>query len=145
MTDSEPSSIGQLSVPVSPGELLDKISILKLKSERITNPDQLEYVNHELQLLNELWFATGVHHTSLASEVARLSEELQAVNAQLWEIEDKLREYEAGNNFGDNFIQLARSVYITNDRRAAIKHSINQILGSQLREEKSYTDYQASE
>ncbi len=141
MTDSDSQPIDQLNIPVSPGELLDKISILKLKSERISNAAQLEYVNHELQLLNAVWHSTGVHHSAQADETARLADELQAVNSQLWDIEDELRGKEAAGDFGDRFVQLARSVYITNDRRAAIKHSINELLGSRLREEKSYTDY----
>lgn len=141
MTDPAPA-VDQLNIPVSPGELLDKLSILALKSERIQATDQLARVRDEWQLLNAVWQATGVHHSPQGAEIEQLRVQLQDVNGQLWEVEDRLRELEAGQDFGAEFVRLARSVYQTNDRRAAIKREINELLGSRLREEKSYSDYQ---
>ncbi len=142
MTDISKPAIDQISIPVSPGELLDKISILKLKSARIHDAVQLEYVNDELLLLTAVWQATDVNNSEHASAIGQLSDELQSINAQLWDIEDQLRALESEKNFGNQFVELARAVYLTNDRRAAVKKSINERLGSRLREEKSYTDYQ---
>ncbi len=134
--------IDQLNIPVSPGELLDKISILRLKAERMTDAVQLQHVNDELQLLQTVWQGAGVHGSELAHKIERLREQLQTTNSQLWDIEDRLRELEARKNFGAAFIELARQVYLTNDRRAAVKKQINELLGSRLQEEKSYRDYQ---
>lgn len=145
MSNIQKTAIDQLSIPVSPGELLDKISILTLKSERIQDADQLEYVSDERRLLTAVWQATGVSDSEHALAIQQLSDDLQIINAQLWDIEDQLRAYESKKNFSDDFVQLARAVYLTNDKRAAVKKSINELLGSRLREEKSYTDYQASE
>jgi peptide methionine sulfoxide reductase MsrA len=118
-----------ITVPVSVGEVLDKISILQIKSERITNPDKLSNVVRELTYLAE------------AVKYRRYSEletELKQVNEALWDVEDKLRIAEKRQDFGDNFIALARSVYVLNDQRAEIKRQINLIAGSELVEEKSY-------
>ena len=102
---------------------------------------QLEHVQHELDLLNSTWQACGVVDAEQLERIDALREQLMQINARLWDIEDRLREHEAKQVFGDVFIELARQVYITNDQRAAIKKSINQLLGSRLQEEKSYADY----
>jgi hypothetical protein len=123
-------------VPVSWGELVDKITILQIKATRIAARDARANVAHELASLR------GVAGEALyAASVAPLMEQLQAVNEQLWEIEDKIREREAEGDFGQRFVELARSVYKTNDLRAAIKRRINEALGSELVEEKSYADW----
>jgi hypothetical protein len=123
-------------VPVSWGELVDKITILQIKASRIAARDARANVAHELASLR------GVAGEALyAASVAPLMEQLQAVNEQLWEIEDKIREREAEGDFGQRFVELARSVYKTNDLRAAIKRRINEALGSELVEEKSYADW----
>lgn len=126
-----------VSVPISYGELLDKITILEIKAERIKDPAKLQNVQRELELLSEVWST----HVSEAQKVDEARERLKSVNMTLWDIEDKIRLKEAANTFDDRFVELARAVYVTNDRRAAIKKDINLALGSALIEEKSYEDY----
>ena len=136
---SEPG-MSLISAPVSHGELIDKITILEIKSERMTDAAKLANVRDELQLLNALWAADPVSRTDIAAERA----ELKRVNEALWEIEDEIRVKEREQAFDARFIELARAVYHTNDKRAAVKRAINLKLGSRLVEEKSYQDYQAS-
>lgn len=131
--------MSQISVPVSYGELLDKISILQIKSERITDPAKLANVHAELSALETLWMA----HSAAGQDVAELRAALKAVNERLWVIEDDIRRKERAQSFDDGFVQLARSVYIENDDRARIKRELNSALGSELVEEKSYEDYRA--
>lgn len=126
-----------LSAPVSPGELLDKISILEIKSERIADADKRANVERELDLLTGLWHATSLE----TADVTAKRTELKRINETLWEIEDALRECERGGDFSERFVELARAVYRTNDRRAEIKREINQLLGSNIVEEKSYQPY----
>lgn len=126
-----------IHVPVSPGEVLDKITILEIKSERMTDPQQLENVARELALLRETWANAVVADET----VARLHEELREVNEALWNIEDEIRDKERVKAFDQRFVELARSVYFTNDRRSCIKKSLNLHLGSRLIEEKSYRQY----
>ena len=123
-------------VPISPGELLDKITILRIKAERITDEAKLANVRLELELLGQTWRAACG-----GADVAADERALQAVNERLWDIEDRIREKEAQRRFDPAFIELARSVYIANDERAAIKKRINLALGSRLVEEKSYQAY----
>lgn len=126
-----------LSVKISPGEFLDKLTILEIKIERIRDPAKLKNVRHELELLRADWAASPLS----ATDVSSLVRELKAVNEALWEIEDGIRVKESRGTFDDEFIQLARSVYRTNDRRTAIKRELNLLLRSELIEEKSYADY----
>ncbi|MDR2013760.1 MAG: DUF6165 family protein [Rhodanobacter sp.] len=126
-----------LSVPVSCGELIDKITILEIKSERIGDPAKRANVRTELDLLNATWTSAAASHTDISGEWARL----RAVNEALWDIEDRIRLKEKARAFDAEFIELARSVYFRNDERAAIKREINEKLGSALVEEKSYQDY----
>lgn len=131
------TTAGTITVEVGAGELLDKITILKIKSRRITDPAKLANVHHELAVLQQTW-----QDASLGSaEVMRLEEALEAVNLQLWDIEDAIRECEASRDFGERFIELARSVYITNDERARLKKAVNVACNSAIVEEKSYADY----
>lgn len=123
--------------PVSPGELIDKLTILDIKSERISDVDKLANVQHEQALLERIWRESGLETESIRS----LRGELKGINEQLWEIEDDIRVCEKDRDFGDRFIELARAVYVTNDRRAAVKKRINVELGSAIVEEKSYQDY----
>lgn len=127
----------QLMTPVSPGELLDKLTILDIKVERIEEVEKRANVAHEKQLLEAVWRESNLEN----GETVRLRAELKAVNEQLWDIEDAIRDEERDRRFGERFIELARSVYVTNDKRAAIKKAINQELGSKIVEEKSYSDY----
>jgi len=126
-----------IMVPVSPGEVLDKITILRIKSARMSDAAKLANVRHELRLLEQTWRSALPAGADLASE----ERELEAVNARLWDVEDQLRELEAAQRFDARFIELARAVYISNDERAAIKKRINTRLGSALVEEKSYQPY----
>jgi uncharacterized protein DUF6165 len=127
----------QILVPVSPGELLDRITILRIKSERITDAQPLANVRRELALLEPIWRATCAAQPGLATEEAAL----QRVNLELWEIEDRIRGHEAQRRFDAAFIELARSVYLRNDERAALKKRINVALKSAIVEEKSYRPY----
>jgi hypothetical protein len=126
-----------IQVPVSHGELIDKITILEIKSRRIGDPAKLANVRNELDLLNATWSNDAASKTGIGDERARLL----AVNEALWDIEDRIRLKERAQEFDAEFVELARSVYFRNDERAAVKREINLKLGSQLVEEKSYQDY----
>jgi len=127
----------EIRVPVSPGELLDKITILRIKSRRMADPQKLANVQRELDMLDATWKSSRYAAIDIASEVAALL----AVNERLWIIEDEIRDKERAKAFDAEFIRLARAVYIENDERAAIKKRLNLKLGSTLVEEKSYADY----
>lgn len=126
-----------IRVPISPGELIDKLTILQLKQERISDPVKLANVQVELQALRDVAMA----HLPSSDSLTALWDGLYQVNADLWKIEDDLRDCERVQNFGDRFVQLARAVYVMNDRRADLKKQINLMLGSALIEEKSYAAY----
>ena len=128
-----------LKIEVSAGELLDKISILEIKSERIADPAKLANVLAELQSLRAAWEASPLSGRDPTAQRSRL----KAVNEALWDIEDGIRRLEAARSFGAEFVRLARSVYQRNDERSAIKREINVMLASRLVEEKSYPDYAA--
>ena len=128
-----------IKVELSVGELLDKIAILQIKAERIVDPSKLENINKELDVLMSLWKDSAYSNNNLESE----TNELKAINEELWAIEDKIRDKERNRVFDKGFIELARAVYITNDKRADIKRIINSKTGSALIEEKSYSDYSA--
>ena len=124
-------------VPVSPGELLDKITILRIKLVRLQDAAKLANVKLELSLLEQTWRECGAAEHDLALD----ERALQNVNERLWDIEDRIRDKEAHQTFDRDFIELARAVYVCNDERAAIKKRINLELGSRLVEEKSYRQY----
>lgn len=127
----------EIRVPVSPGELLDKITILRIKAARMTDAAKVANVRRELELLVQTWNESGAATESVRREEA----ELERVNASLWDIEDEIRDKESAQQFDARFIELARAVYVTNDERAAIKKRINMQLGSTIVEEKSYRPY----
>ena|SRR5512147_2975135 len=127
----------ELLVPISPGELIDKITILEIKSERMTDAAKLANVRTELGLLLETWRSSAHAQVDIGAEWQALRD----VNGQLWEIEDRIRDKERDALFDAEFIELARAVYVTNDERAAVKKRINTKLGSTLVEEKSYAEY----
>ncbi|NYZ63999.1 DUF6165 family protein [Luteimonas deserti] len=131
--------MSEISVPVSFGELLDKIAILQIKSERMRDPDKLTNVRNELTALETTWLA----HPAAGHDIVRLRAELKAVNERLWVIEDDIRVKEKAQAFDEEFVRLARSVYFENDERARIKKAINVALGSAYVEEKSYEDYRS--
>ena len=127
-----------IKVELAYGELLDKVTILQIKSERITDEDKLANVNKELELLNKLWNMDEKSSVDISSEFTALKE----INEKIWDIEDGIRDKERVKEFDEKFIELARSVYFSNDKRAEIKRTINLKLGSELIEEKSYADYE---
>ena len=127
----------RLTIETSPGEFLDKLSILEIKAERMTDPVKLANVRRELDLLRATWEASPLAERDISAALV----ELKQINVTLWEVEDRLREKEAQGAFDEEFVELARTVYKTNDRRAAIKRDLNVALGSDLIEEKSYKAY----
>lgn len=128
-----------IEAPVSLGEMVDKITILEIKTAHITDADKLKNVRHELDVLtrtlNEVLDAEGL------AKLAPLKDSLKGINQELWTIEDDIRDCERAKDFGETFVALARAVYVTNDKRAAVKKDINLAFGSELVEEKSYKDY----
>jgi hypothetical protein len=131
--------VNDILVPISPGELLDKITILRIKSARMTDAAKLANVRLELSLLEQTWREA----VDAGVDVSAEERALQAVNERLWVIEDDIREKERAQAFDARFIELARAVYIENDERAAIKKRVNVKLGSRIVEEKSYKPYRA--
>ena len=129
--------MSEILVPVSFGELLDKIAILQIKSERMSDVAKLANVRNELSALDTTWAA----HPASAQDIAGLRADLKAVNERLWVIEDDIRLQEKAQAFDAEFVRLARAVYFENDTRARIKKDINLALGSSYVEEKSYQDY----
>ena len=127
----------KIMAQVSAGELLDKLTILEIKASRISDVGKLKSINHELDVLSQTWQSAQPSNIDISSEIA----ELKKVNQSLWDIEDDIRTKESSKQFDNEFIELARSVYITNDQRAAIKHKLNMKLGSDIVEEKSYEQY----
>jgi hypothetical protein len=129
--------MNEILIPISPGELLDKITILQIKAERIADPVKVANVKTELEMLEKVW------REAVADDdvIRALSAELKSVNEALWEIEDDIRDEERNKRFGERFIELARAVYVTNDERANAKKKVNLHLNSSIVEEKSYQDY----
>ncbi len=125
-----------IAIEISYGELIDKLTILEIKAERIKTRSKLRNIQTELSILTSIY-----NNISATEEIESLKEELKQVNEQLWEIEDDIRLKEQNKEFDDEFIKLARLVYITNDLRGEIKKRINECLGSYLMEEKEYTQY----
>jgi len=129
--------MNEIKVPISPGELLDKITILRIKSQRMSDPQKVQNVRLELAALQETWSSSAYARLDIAADI----EALQTVNERLWVIEDDIRDKERAQAFDAEFIRLARAVYVENDERAAIKRRINVTLGSSIIEEKSYKPY----
>ena len=129
--------MSEIKVPISPGELLDKITILRIKSQRMSDPAKLSNVRLELRSLEGTWSGSAYAKIDIDADVAALL----SVNERLWVIEDDIRDKERAQAFDAEFIRLARAVYVENDERAAIKRRINAKLGSAIIEEKSYRDY----
>lgn len=137
LSSFSPIASKQVQAAISLGELVDKITILTIKTERISDPEKLKNITTELQLLQQLFN----QHVGNRSDIAQLMQELKITNEQLWDIEDILRVKERMKEFNDEFIQLARNVYITNDKRCSLKRKIDTVLGSEILEEKSYEAY----
>jgi len=133
MASSDP-----ILIEVGAGELIDKITILTIKSERMTDAEKLKNVHYELTVLS----AGRDAHLKNSGELQKLTADLKQVNEALWEIEDDIRQCERDKDFGDKFVALARAVYVTNDKRASLKKDINVLTGAQVIEEKSYTEFE---
>lgn len=131
------NSANKIFAEISVGELLDKISILEIKQKNIKDEQKIKIISKELESLNYT-LKKDVHITD---EIKSLYEDLKKINIKLWNIEDGKRDCERNGDFGEKFIQLARSVYIENDQRAKIKNKINKISGSNISEVKSYDEY----
>lgn len=129
-----------IEAPISLGELIDKITILEIKVANITDDSKLKNVRHELNVLEQK--VASILDDVGITKLAPLKKDLKAINQELWVIEDDIRDCEYVKDFSDKFIQLARAVYVTNDKRAKVKKDINLAFGSELIEEKSYKDYQ---
>ena len=130
--------MNEIQIPISPGELLDKITILQIKSERIADATKVANVRTELAMLEQVW-SEAVEDDDV---IRGLTAELKSINEALWEIEDDIRDEERNKRFGERFIELARAVYVVNDERADAKKKVNLHLNSTIVEEKSYQDYQ---
>jgi len=126
-----------ISVPVSSGELIDKISILKIKKKKIFDESKLKNINNELSLLNKIY----EKNFKKIKKILLYEKELIKINKKLWKIEDEIRLLESRKEFNQKFIKLARLVYISNDKRSEIKKKINKLTGSLIIEEKSYQSY----
>lgn len=126
----------KIQTPISVGELLDKITILELKTEFISEEQALKNVQHELAELEEVRSKLNI-----VENIQETLEKLRTVNRKLWRVEDQLREFEAQKRFDEEFVEKARSVYLLNDQRASLKYEINTLSGSALIEEKSYRKY----
>jgi Family of unknown function (DUF6165) len=131
--------MSEIKVPLSPGELLDKITILRIKAQRMSDPVKLSNVRIELRTLQQTWGESAYSKVDIEADIGALMK----VNERLWVIEDDIRDKERAQAFDAEFIRLARAVYVENDERAAIKRRINTTLGSTLIEEKSYRDYKS--
>lgn len=131
--------MNEIKVPISPGELLDKITILRIKAQRMSDPAKLSNVRLELRALEDTWSACAYAKINIEADVSALA----TVNERLWVIEDDIRGQERAQAFDAEFIRLARAVYFENDERAAIKRRINTTLGASIVEEKSYRDYRS--
>jgi len=129
--------MNEILIPISPGELLDKITILQIKSERIADAAKVANVQAELGMLEQVWNEA----VDDDDQIRALKRELKSINEALWEIEDDIRDEERNRRFGERFIELARAVYVTNDERANAKKEVNLHLNSNIVEEKSYQDY----
>jgi len=125
----------EVRASISVGELVDKITILEIKLEKINNPKKLEDVKNELNILNKYFVEIET------TDLTELKNKLKNTNLKLWQIEDDIRMCEKNQDFNDDFINLARSVYITNDQRFELKNSINELFSSEIKEVKSYEDY----
>jgi|15BtaG_2_1085339.scaffolds.fasta_scaffold37136_1 hypothetical protein len=139
----------RIKVEIAPGELFDKLTILGIKLEKIKDNTKIVFVKNEQAILKKS--VSKLHEWVAGNKIANSKAlnsaitKLRQINEKIWDIEDKIRDCERRQDFGDKFVQLARSVYLTNDERARIKKEINEFFDSDIREEKSYTDYEAKD
>jgi len=140
MTKNKDSNLN-ISVPVSPGELIDKLTILEIKSRRIKNNQKLKTIRYELNLLKAILNRLLSENKSISEKVNTSRKKLLEINKKLWDIENQIREKESSGTFDNKFISLARAVYITNDKRSEIKNKINTLFGAAIKEIKEYSGY----
>jgi len=140
MTKNKDSKLN-ISVPVSPGELIDKLTILEIKSRRIKNNQKLKTIRYELNLLKAILNRLLSENKNIAAKVKASRKKLLEINMKLWDIENQIREKESSGTFDNKFISLARAVYITNDKRSEIKNKINTLFGAAIKEIKEYSGY----
>ena len=140
MTKNKDSKLN-ISVPVSPGELIDKLTILEIKSRRIKNNQKLKTIRYELNLLKAILNRLLSENKSISAKVNTSRKKLLEINKKLWDIENQIREKESSGTFDNKFISLARAVYITNDKRSEIKNKINTLFGAAIKEIKEYSGY----
>lgn len=127
----------RILIPISPAELIDKILILEVKAQRVTDSEKIKNINHELSILKEV-FRKNI---TITPELEKLIEKLKVISAKGWDIEEGKREGEAKKDFGSKFVEFARAAFKNNDERAAVKKEINLLLNSDIVEEKSYKSY----
>ena len=130
-----------IKISISPGELVDKITILEIKASSIKDSVKIPAVVRELTTLLKVYSGVVKHHSTKKSQLNKLKLQLSSVNKKLWKIEDKIRKHEARKNFNTAFIELSRSVYRNNDIRSELKNKINILMGSDIKEIKEYTIY----
>jgi hypothetical protein len=136
----------RLQIDIPPGELVDRLTIIQIKANKIKDPSKISHIMEDLRQLTEVLdklakWCEGNKQTSKWHALTPLTVNLRHLNSEIWDIEDKIRALEKAKDFGEEFIQTARSVYFTNDKRAEVKRQINDLFNSDIREEKSYTDY----
>jgi hypothetical protein len=131
----------KIEIPVSPGELFDKITILEIKKQKLKQKKNINSVKKELSLMKKTMEALLKENKQAKPLLAKYKSALKSANLKLWNIENSIRAMEAKNNFGDAFIKKAREVYLTNDKRSLLKNRINKVLGSEINEVKEYTRY----
>ena len=131
----------KINAPISLGDLMDKISILSIKKDKIIDKSKINLIEDELNLLNKSISIIINQNKDRQIEILSLMDDLKKINSELWDIEDKIRECERKKIFDQSFVELARSIYLTNDKRSKTKLEINKKFGSQIREVKSYTKY----
>ena len=131
----------KIEIPVSPGELLDKITILEIKKQKLKQKKNIGSVKKELSLLKLIFEVLLKENKKARTQLIKYKSALRSANLKLWNIENSIRAMEAKNNFGDAFIKKAREVYLTNDKRSLLKNRINKVLGSEINEVKEYTRY----
>lgn len=129
-----------VDTPISIGELLDKLTILRIKQQHISDPNKIRNINTEYNILNARYSTIDIKQ-DVEHHIRMLTESLHAINKIIWDVEDEIRSHESRKEFNNRFIELARSVYYNNDERARIKREINKLLDSKIIEEKSYADY----
>lgn len=131
--------MSELLIPVSPGELLDRISILEIRLSRLTDPDKVSKVHAEVMRLRDVWYESGIGLSHLGNDIARLWFELGECNSVGWNLEDRVRHLESKGETGPSYIEACQAIHRNNDRRSGLKRAINDLVGSEMLEEKLHS------